>query len=1115
MKFFSIFIIFILFRFSASAQKETDNWVFGDRYWVDFSTGAPVLKTSSAIDAPEGCSSISDEQGRLLFYTNGEKVWSAQHELMPNGVGLAGGRSSAQNSVIVRHPLRKSIYYIFTAANLTAGANSAENFSYSTVNMELNGKLGDVEEKNFTLLQGKTGEAVTATIDCSGKGAWIITHSRGNSNIFYAFRLTEKGLNTTPVVSPFDVSPAEQYRVSRIKISPDTRLLALTENDGNAPALALYDFNYSTGVVKNKRELMNGVDDICYGASFSPDNTKLYVSQASYWQNPYFEHSLAQFTVNLPDEAAIRASKVNLPHYDGGSSSLQLASNGKIYLNHYLNNSNYLSVIDKPNLAGAACNYRSGVVLLKENTNPSTTSVPNFPDSYFFAGQHAFPCALPESGFKSDTICQGGSMQYQDISSNFPGSWKWKFSGGEPAEFDGKNPPPVFYAESGIFETTLITANSYGIDTVVQSVLVRALPDADAGADVVICPGGSARLGAAAVTGNTYSWTPASGLDNDAIAQPTANPASDTWYYLTVTNSFGCFLKDSVFVSVGEIRALVNLKENPDTAICAGSSVLLTASGGTEYDWSPANSLSASTGNTVVASPALTTEYRLIASSGTCRDTLFFTITVNDVPIADAGANAEICSGESVTLGPQNPDPLATYYWTPGDGVNDPNSPNPVASPQLTTVYYLEVKNGAGCVSFDTVSVTVKNQVSVSTGNDTTVCDNTPVQLSAVANLPDLQYKWTPEEGLSDVLIANPIATPEKTTTYYVTAFKNPGLCSAVDSVTIIVLKNPEIFILRPDFKDTTLCEGQTIQLQTFSNDASLTYEWSPADGLDRTDIPNPLLTVVKNQAYTLKVTNQNGCTTFKSIAVKMDTEQKITAAIKTSVPSVEPGEASDITLTLRSENSERGITSFKARVNYERGVFRYRNPTVKFLKGADTGWVITAVETAQNGILIEGRGTTEIFDAAAGFELEAFLAKQTDVNILLKVEEINGIATLGEQPCRTVAVTSAMLDLNMVCGGDLRLVSVGEYETHLQAISPNPVIGENLTIEYSIGIESPVKLEIYDQRGKLRQTLVQENQKPGKYSAVMRASDLEAGAYVCMLSTLHGTYTVPFVIVK
>ena len=96
------------------AQNEGNIWYFGENAGLDFNSGVPVVLTDGQLVTQEGCASIADNNGDLLFYTDGMTVYNKQHTIMPNGYGLLGNNSSTQSAIIVKQPGSASIYYIFT-----------------------------------------------------------------------------------------------------------------------------------------------------------------------------------------------------------------------------------------------------------------------------------------------------------------------------------------------------------------------------------------------------------------------------------------------------------------------------------------------------------------------------------------------------------------------------------------------------------------------------------------------------------------------------------------------------------------------------------------------------------------------------------------------------------------------------------------------------------------------------------------------------------------------------------------------------------------------------------------------------------------------------------------
>src|SRR6185295_20403036 len=98
--------LLLLLSCKCFAQKEANIWYFGQQAGVDFNSGVPVALTncSSSFNAFEGVGTLSDENGNLLFYTDGNTVFNANHVAMSNGTGLFSNSSSTQTGLSVRQP---------------------------------------------------------------------------------------------------------------------------------------------------------------------------------------------------------------------------------------------------------------------------------------------------------------------------------------------------------------------------------------------------------------------------------------------------------------------------------------------------------------------------------------------------------------------------------------------------------------------------------------------------------------------------------------------------------------------------------------------------------------------------------------------------------------------------------------------------------------------------------------------------------------------------------------------------------------------------------------------------------------------------------------------------
>lgn len=367
MKRLILFLLLWLPLFLVS-QKEANIWYFGENAGLDFSSGIPVAITNSAMNKDEGCASISDSAGNLLFYTSGLSVWNKNHQLMANGNGLAGHNSSTQSALIVPKPGNNSIYYIFT----TDAFFYANGLKYSIVDMSMNSGLGAVTQKNIALISPVT-EKLTAVKHSNGNDFWMIAHY--NNNSFAAYPITSSGVGT-PVITAIGsqhVGGGSQGTLNAIgymKTSPSGSKLALTIMYSGI--VELFDFNTTTGVVSNAVTLNNPTYNSPYGIEFSPSEQILYFTA---------DTALYQADISSGNAATIQNSVQQVGAatlFMSYLGALQLGPDQRIYCVDYFHN--YVSVINFPDALGTECQFvHDGVSL---NNKHCYAGLPNFVTSY-------------------------------------------------------------------------------------------------------------------------------------------------------------------------------------------------------------------------------------------------------------------------------------------------------------------------------------------------------------------------------------------------------------------------------------------------------------------------------------------------------------------------------------------------------------------------------------------------------------------------------------------------------------------------------------------------------------------------------------------------------------
>lgn len=404
-----VFLLFFALLFlgdcwgqNPSDIKRTYHWYFGWGAGIDFSSGNATVDTTSSVNFGEACATISDTSGNLLFYTDGDSVWNAAHQIMPNGRGLMGCGTTTQGALIVPKPDDSNIYYVFT---LDWGCgDTIGKLRYSIINMTLDGGLGDVSIKNVLLFSPAT-EQLSAVHHCNKKDIWITTHEL-NTNNFYTYLITDMGIDTTPIISSIgsiypNCFPCVSYdNPGQLKFSPNGKKLAVASNIYIFPSnqysmfAELFDFDNQTGVISNFISLP--VDSIVYyGVSFSPDNSKLYFTGR---YNGFSFNHLIQYDLTDSTSSVIVNSKTEILNSLSAMGGLQLASDNKIYVTKALENS--LGVIQNPNALGVNCNYLDNGLNLNNRT--SLYTLPNFIESFFSISNDS--CGINGLSIKSDKV---------------------------------------------------------------------------------------------------------------------------------------------------------------------------------------------------------------------------------------------------------------------------------------------------------------------------------------------------------------------------------------------------------------------------------------------------------------------------------------------------------------------------------------------------------------------------------------------------------------------------------------------------------------------------------------------------------------------------------------
>ena len=783
--------------YPSMSQKQANNWLFGRNGWINFNSGTAVAQGGGMFSNLEGSASISDENGSLLFYTDGRYVWNKNHGIMANGTGLKGSASSTQSAVIVPYPGNSDLYYVFTIDDCLDSL--ANGFRYSIVDMSRSSGLGEVTTKN-QLLRSMTTEKITGVMHVDNKSIWVITHGYKN-NEFYSYLVTASGIQFQPVLSVSgsvhngsllgakDVCGSLGSARGYMKTSPDGKKLAVAVT--RSDFVEIFDFDNTTGRISNPTKIMMTEP---YGLEFSPDGSLLYIGG---WKD--LTHKANLFQVDLSDNSVYSLTSGS----DVEFGAVQVGPDQKLYVaigyDADLNESPYIARINDPNKKGASCNLDLKAIKLATNTY-SLYGLPTFIQTYFYK-----PAVIAEN------FCYGNETRFILKDSLGIASAVWDF--GDPASGASSNDskllkPSHRFSDGGNYLVRSVFTYINGhIDTVQMNVRINRskfiLPH-----DTVVCPSVSVLLDAGPDF-TTYLWS------NSTTSQSVKTSIPDT-YVLTAVDVYGCNFKDSITL---KNTPILKFDLGSDTSYC-GSFVLKAPSAQAEYVWNGVKSGA---------------EFKM-TNSGKVRLVLkdkygcsfqdSIQLTRIPDPFFKLGNDTLICKGQSITFTAS--DGYDSYLWSNG-------SRNKEYTTNNKGIYSLTVSNKCGSYT-SKISLDVQLPPTSLLSGDTAICDGGKASLNCKQVFST--YEWSDGSTL-------PSLTVSREGMYKLRAKNSCGWFS--DSSYVKVNPRPVI----PFPLDTSVCDGSVVSLDAGAG--MLSYQWNSGN-TDRWQ------KVQNSGHFFVKVTNALGC---------------------------------------------------------------------------------------------------------------------------------------------------------------------------------------------------------------------------------------------------------------
>jgi len=876
--------LFALIFINKLYSQQFNNWYFKVNNGLTFNTIPPSFFSGSPFGVNNniaGCATISDNNGNLLFSTDGIKMWNRNNIQMPNGFGLLGDDCNINGVLIVPFLGDQEKFYVFTAkglGNFIPNSQSTLPYSYSIVDMSLNNGQGDIVNKN-TFIRNYSTEKMVAIPNANGTDIWWIC--RDWTNNFYSYKITCAGLmNSTPVISTVGENLNEDRTLlgaADIKASSNGKYIAVAYNN----YFEIYQFDKFTGILSNPIKIPVFAS---YGVEFSPDSRYLYIT-AQGFPDVNAPTGILQFDIANYDFASIYNSAITLKDRYGSlitsTACLQLGPDEKIYVGSL--GPSHLAVINSPNNSGNAAILQDSVILM--------------PNQVLWRLPYSFVNLITNQNVQINyTVapnCRTVTLNAKTYIKGNNLAFKWKFG-------DGDSVLQNMVSGGDTTFTTVTHTYPPGIDTFSVSLTVTSdtvCGFGRAGKQVYLKPppptakfGTNAGCGSLAVQltdstllnfnpSITHQWayrragSNAPFINFSILQNPVfAFPAFESFSVrLIVTSPLSCVASDTIIKTI-------RLKPKPIAAFtpagsCGNKTVAFTNSSTVaadtlnSYHWQFGNE-----GVSTLKNPSFTfndfgiypVKLSVTSSLGCVSDTFGQSVTVADKPVANIIYNNNACANAVFNLSSNTSIQVGTinsYNWLlQGAPAGSLASISPVLAPGNYTVRHW-VSSTSGCSS-DTAQQLINVQANPVAGiNASDGCVGTAIPFAAAISIGNATaFKWFFGNGDSSNL-----PTPNYTylqpgifnVTY--TASSSNGCRSNTAVKNIVIETNPVV-----SFTTDELCAGKRINfVSTATNTAGsiISYNW--AFGNDSTAaISSAFTTFNRPGAYSVTntATTVNGC---------------------------------------------------------------------------------------------------------------------------------------------------------------------------------------------------------------------------------------------------------------
>ena len=816
------------------------NWYFGINAGITFSTNPPTAISSSMV-AYQGCNAISDNNGNLLYFTNGKTIYDRTGSVM-SGTNIinASTINSPQNSLFVKKPGVNTEYLIFHCDPNTQG--------YSVINSTLSSGNGSLTLLNQGIpVPGNFGNSIIK--HSNNIDYWFVT---GNSGTFSVFPITSGGIGSTPVTSTCNLTSITTNWI--LRPAPDGRKIFVNGS--------LFIFNRLTGSIIFDKYIPGTYcfTDGSYSnysySEFSPDGSKLYYISSNY--------ELVQLNLCAGSGSAIASSSIVIANSYGPSnyfSGLQVAPDGKIYVgttgvwtHTFSAYGDTISVINNPNALGTACNFTNKSFKLAAGTRFQR----NFPN---LTHDQVLPPPPPKWG---PTSCMTATFSPPNPCSTHTAiAWDFGDPNSGSTNTSTLTNPSHFFSSMGTFTVKAVMwfGNGGGVDTV-RTVVSIAQPCATINTTSVTC----ATLGSGTVTTQgvgpfTFTWLPSN--QTGSVASGLA-PGNYTLITQSGNLSFpysSTFTLSSPVPLTGQLSSQFSLSCFAASNGTAGYTNLSGGSAVQHFTWSNGNTTyTANTPSIASLSAGVWSVSVRDSLTGCVINDAFMILQPSVITPVVSTSQATICAGGVVSTSVASSGGVGahTYSWVNGGSASTLAACSFTQNTAGNSVYTVLVTDANNCTVSGTVGVGVIANPVLS-APIVSIC---PLETASLSVSGASSYSWN-GGLLSNATGSLVIDSPTIATVYSVSGTALG--CSSTFTTQVVIKNLPVASIIAPAF----VCEGQNLNLFSTGGSAA----WSGPSFTSAAS--NPVIASVSLTnagVYQLTVTAANNCTasTSASVVVKV-----------------------------------------------------------------------------------------------------------------------------------------------------------------------------------------------------------------------------------------------------